>query len=153
MYFFLSSSFVCIMNINIHLTWGAIHRSENDAQMCIYHVSLQSNYGFCCELDDACVQELAGQYISLQVHYDALVCSSHHTQCLYLLQVFPVFYQFVWMKILSPMIKIMEVCLTTFISWVRSFCSTLWIKPLGLVFIDNSVSANLPFWGLVVLSW
>lgn len=34
--------------------------NENDAQMCIYHISLQSNYGFCCELDDACAQELAG---------------------------------------------------------------------------------------------
>lgn len=34
--------------------------NEKDAQMCIYHVSWQSNYGFCCELDDECAQELAG---------------------------------------------------------------------------------------------
>ncbi|KAK9064027.1 hypothetical protein SSX86_017899 [Deinandra increscens subsp. villosa] len=31
-----------------------------DAQMCMYHISLQPNYGFCCELDDECAQELAG---------------------------------------------------------------------------------------------
>ncbi|KAJ8551515.1 hypothetical protein K7X08_021530 [Anisodus acutangulus] len=34
--------------------------NEKDAQMCLYHVSWQSNYGFCCELDEACAQELAG---------------------------------------------------------------------------------------------
>ncbi|KAK3015035.1 hypothetical protein RJ639_005560 [Escallonia herrerae] len=34
--------------------------SEKNAQMCIYHVSLQSNPGFCCELDDECAQKLAG---------------------------------------------------------------------------------------------
>lgn len=34
--------------------------NEKDAQMCLYHVSWQSNYGFCCELDEVCVQELAG---------------------------------------------------------------------------------------------
>lgn len=33
-------------------------RNEKDAQMCIYHISWQSNYGFCCELDDQCAQEL-----------------------------------------------------------------------------------------------
>ncbi|XP_051143251.1 organelle RRM domain-containing protein 1, chloroplastic [Andrographis paniculata] len=33
-------------------------RNERDAQMCIYHVSWQSNYGFCCELDDDCAREL-----------------------------------------------------------------------------------------------
>ncbi|KAL3520870.1 hypothetical protein ACH5RR_019019 [Cinchona calisaya] len=44
--------------------------NENDAQMCIYHVSLQSNYGFCCELDDACAQVLAGVPGVLSVHLD-----------------------------------------------------------------------------------
>ncbi|XP_027104777.1 organelle RRM domain-containing protein 1, chloroplastic isoform X1 [Coffea arabica] len=44
--------------------------NENDAQMCIYHVSLQSNYGFCCELDDACAQELAGVPSVLSVRLD-----------------------------------------------------------------------------------
>ncbi|KAM3282808.1 organelle RRM domain-containing protein 1, chloroplastic isoform X1 [Capsicum chacoense] len=34
--------------------------NEKDAQMCLYHVSWQTNYGFCCELDDVCAQELAG---------------------------------------------------------------------------------------------
>ncbi|XP_076933333.1 organelle RRM domain-containing protein 1, chloroplastic-like [Bidens hawaiensis] len=34
--------------------------NEKDAQMCIYHVSLQPDYGFCCELDDECAKELAG---------------------------------------------------------------------------------------------
>ncbi|KAL6535796.1 Organelle RRM domain-containing protein 1, chloroplastic [Orobanche hederae] len=34
-------------------------RNEEDAQMCIYHVSWQSNYfGFCCELDDESAREL-----------------------------------------------------------------------------------------------
>lgn len=36
--------------------------SEKDAQMCMYHISWQSNYGFCCELDDECARELAGMY-------------------------------------------------------------------------------------------
>lgn len=34
-------------------------RNEEDAQMCMYHISWQSNYGFCCELDDECARELA----------------------------------------------------------------------------------------------
>nr|GLL40125.1 uncharacterized protein LOC109176899 isoform X1 [Ipomoea trifida] len=34
--------------------------SEKDAQMCLYHVSWESNFGFCCELDDECAKELAG---------------------------------------------------------------------------------------------
>ncbi|MED6205058.1 Organelle RRM domain-containing protein 1, chloroplastic [Stylosanthes scabra] len=34
--------------------------NEKDAQMCIYHVSWKNNFGFCCELDDDCAQELAG---------------------------------------------------------------------------------------------
>lgn len=34
--------------------------NEKDAQMCIYNVSWQSHFGFCCELDDECAQELAG---------------------------------------------------------------------------------------------
>lgn len=34
--------------------------NEKDAQMCMYHVSWESNYGFCCELDNECAQELAG---------------------------------------------------------------------------------------------
>lgn len=34
--------------------------SDKDAQMCIYHVSWQSSFGFCCELDEECARELAG---------------------------------------------------------------------------------------------
>ncbi|KAH9616428.1 hypothetical protein KSS87_021926 [Heliosperma pusillum] len=33
--------------------------NEKDAQMCLYHASGQSDYGFCCILDDRCAQELA----------------------------------------------------------------------------------------------
>ncbi|KAL9224703.1 hypothetical protein vseg_000714 [Gypsophila vaccaria] len=33
--------------------------NEKDAQMCLYHTSWQSNYGFCCILDDACANQLA----------------------------------------------------------------------------------------------
>ncbi|XP_021755137.1 organelle RRM domain-containing protein 1, chloroplastic-like [Chenopodium quinoa] len=33
--------------------------NEKDAQMCRYHVSWQSNFGFCCKLDDESAQELA----------------------------------------------------------------------------------------------
>ncbi|TXG49341.1 hypothetical protein EZV62_025216 [Acer yangbiense] len=44
--------------------------NENDAQMCIYHVSWQSNFGFCCELDDECARELAGVPGVLSVHPD-----------------------------------------------------------------------------------
>ncbi|CAL5418031.1 unnamed protein product [Camellia sinensis] len=31
-----------------------------DAQMCIYHISWQSDFEFCCELDKECARELAG---------------------------------------------------------------------------------------------
>ncbi|KAM7267170.1 hypothetical protein ACFE04_009336 [Oxalis oulophora] len=34
--------------------------NETDAQMCIYHVSWQTNFGFCCEIDDECARQLAG---------------------------------------------------------------------------------------------
>ncbi|KAK4799181.1 hypothetical protein SAY86_024546 [Trapa natans] len=34
--------------------------NEQDAQMCLYHVSWQSNFGFCCELNEECARELAG---------------------------------------------------------------------------------------------
>ncbi|XP_031115234.1 organelle RRM domain-containing protein 1, chloroplastic isoform X2 [Ipomoea triloba] len=34
--------------------------NEKDAQMCLYHVSWESNFGFCCELDNECAKELAG---------------------------------------------------------------------------------------------
>ncbi|CAJ2629479.1 organelle RRM domain-containing protein 1, chloroplastic [Trifolium pratense] len=34
--------------------------NEKDAQMCIYHVSWKTNFGFCCELDEDCANDLAG---------------------------------------------------------------------------------------------
>lgn len=34
--------------------------NEKDAQMCMYHVSWKTNFGFCCELDEDCAHELAG---------------------------------------------------------------------------------------------
>lgn len=43
---------------------GSVY-SEKDAQMCIYHVSWQSNFGFCCELDEECARELAGEEVSV----------------------------------------------------------------------------------------
>ncbi|EOY19165.1 RNA-binding family protein isoform 1 [Theobroma cacao] len=44
--------------------------NEKDAQMCIYHVSWQSHFGFCCELDEECAQELAGVPGVLSVEVD-----------------------------------------------------------------------------------
>ncbi|WJX20232.1 Organelle RRM domain-containing protein 1, chloroplastic [Trifolium repens] len=34
--------------------------NEKDAQMWIYHVSWKNNFGFCCELDEDCANDLAG---------------------------------------------------------------------------------------------
>ncbi|KAM3685161.1 hypothetical protein ACJW31_11G097400 [Castanea mollissima] len=44
--------------------------NEKDAQMCLYHVSWQSNFGFCCKLDDECAWELAGVPGVLSVQLD-----------------------------------------------------------------------------------
>ncbi|XP_059628422.1 organelle RRM domain-containing protein 1, chloroplastic [Cornus florida] len=44
--------------------------NEKDAQMCIYHISWQSNFGFCCELDEECARELAGAPGVLSVQPD-----------------------------------------------------------------------------------
>ncbi|OMO66835.1 hypothetical protein CCACVL1_20973 [Corchorus capsularis] len=43
---------------------------EKDAQMCIYHVSWQFNFGFCCELDEECARELSGVPGVLSVDLD-----------------------------------------------------------------------------------
>ncbi|KGN46029.1 organelle RRM domain-containing protein 1, chloroplastic [Cucumis sativus] len=45
--------------------------NDKDAQMCIYHVSWQSSFGFCCELDEECARELAGVPGVLSVQLDA----------------------------------------------------------------------------------
>ncbi|XP_058751730.1 organelle RRM domain-containing protein 1, chloroplastic-like [Vicia villosa] len=34
--------------------------NEKDAQMCLYHVSWKTNFGFCCEIDEDSAHELAG---------------------------------------------------------------------------------------------
>ncbi|KAM3732998.1 hypothetical protein ACB098_11G101500 [Castanea mollissima] len=44
--------------------------NEKDTQMCIYHVIWQSNFGFCCELDNECARELAGVPGVLSVQLD-----------------------------------------------------------------------------------
>ncbi|KAE8702117.1 Multiple organellar RNA editing factor 2 [Hibiscus syriacus] len=44
--------------------------NEMDAQMCIYHVSWQSQFGFCCELGEECANELAGVPGVLSVELD-----------------------------------------------------------------------------------
>ncbi|EEF37389.1 RNA binding protein, putative [Ricinus communis] len=44
--------------------------NQKDAQMCIYHVSWRPNFGFCCELDEECAQELAGVPGVLSVQLD-----------------------------------------------------------------------------------
>ncbi|KAL8104230.1 organelle RRM domain-containing protein 1, chloroplastic isoform X2 [Apium graveolens] len=44
--------------------------NEKDAQMCMYDVFWQSNFGFCSVLDDVCAQELAGVPGVLSVQTD-----------------------------------------------------------------------------------
>ncbi|KAF8397843.1 hypothetical protein HHK36_016768 [Tetracentron sinense] len=44
--------------------------NEKDAQMCIYHISWQNNFGFCCELDEECARELAGVPGVLSIEQD-----------------------------------------------------------------------------------
>ncbi|KAJ0718442.1 putative peptidase S8 propeptide/proteinase inhibitor I9 superfamily [Helianthus annuus] len=48
-----------------------------DAQMCMYHISLQPDYGFCCELDDECAKELAGVPGVISVTPDESVYSDY----------------------------------------------------------------------------
>ncbi|EPS63269.1 hypothetical protein M569_11514, partial [Genlisea aurea] len=55
-------------------------RNEQDAQMCIYHVSWQSNYGFCCELDEECAEELAAVPGVLSVEPDDNIESGSDTK-------------------------------------------------------------------------
>ncbi|KAL8264331.1 hypothetical protein R6Q59_022461 [Mikania micrantha] len=43
---------------------------EKDAQMCMYHITLQPDYGFCCELDDECAEALAGAPGVISVRQD-----------------------------------------------------------------------------------
>ncbi|XP_050384834.1 organelle RRM domain-containing protein 1, chloroplastic isoform X2 [Argentina anserina] len=44
--------------------------NERDAQMCMYHVSWQSNFGFCCELDEESARNLASVPGVLSVQLD-----------------------------------------------------------------------------------
>ncbi|KAF0932508.1 hypothetical protein E2562_010404 [Oryza meyeriana var. granulata] len=34
--------------------------NEKDAQVSIYHISWERDYGFCCHIDEECAKELAG---------------------------------------------------------------------------------------------
>ncbi|GFQ03244.1 guanine nucleotide-binding protein subunit beta-like protein [Phtheirospermum japonicum] len=45
-------------------------RNEKDAQICMYHISWEPNYGFCCELDVECARELTGVPGVLSVEQD-----------------------------------------------------------------------------------
>ncbi|XP_028123167.1 organelle RRM domain-containing protein 1, chloroplastic-like isoform X3 [Camellia sinensis] len=51
--------------------------SEKDAQMCIYHISWQSDFEFCCELDEECARELAGVPGVLSVQPDKIFDSDN----------------------------------------------------------------------------
>ncbi|KAJ0981353.1 hypothetical protein J5N97_009608 [Dioscorea zingiberensis] len=44
--------------------------NEKDAQVCIYHISWEKNYGFCCRIDEECAQELADVPGVFSVHPD-----------------------------------------------------------------------------------
>ncbi|XP_077236124.1 RNA-binding (RRM/RBD/RNP motifs) family protein [Tasmannia lanceolata] len=41
-------------------TLTKVFGNEKDAQMCIYNISWQYNFGFCCEIDEECARELVG---------------------------------------------------------------------------------------------
>lgn len=51
--------------------------NEKDAQMCIYHISWQNHFGFCCEIDEECAKELAGVPGVLSVEPDTKFESDH----------------------------------------------------------------------------
>jgi hypothetical protein len=36
--------------------------AKKDAQVSIYNVSWERNYGFCCHIDEECAKELAGEH-------------------------------------------------------------------------------------------
>lgn len=44
--------------------------SEKDAQRCLYDVQWETEYGFCCEIDEECAHKLAGLPGVLSVHPD-----------------------------------------------------------------------------------
>jgi hypothetical protein len=37
--------------------------SEMDAQVSIYHISWEGDYGFCCHIDEECAKELVGEQL------------------------------------------------------------------------------------------
>jgi hypothetical protein len=37
--------------------------SEMDAQVSIYHISWERDYGFCCHIDEECAKELSGEHL------------------------------------------------------------------------------------------
>ncbi|CAN6482870.1 unnamed protein product [Victoria cruziana] len=52
-------------------TLSMVLGNEQDAQMCIYHISWQNKFGFCCELDEDTARDLAGVSGVLSVQLDA----------------------------------------------------------------------------------
>lgn len=37
--------------------------SEKDAQVSIYDISWEKDFGFCCQIDEECTRELASEYM------------------------------------------------------------------------------------------
>ncbi|AQK74540.1 organelle RRM protein1 [Zea mays] len=48
--------------------------NEQDAQVSIYHVSWDRDYGFCCHIDEECAKELAGEQLGLSYPFMFLEC-------------------------------------------------------------------------------
>lgn len=105
--------------------------NEKDAQMCIYHISWQLNYGFCCELDEECARELAGVPGVLSVQPDENFASENkdyggiferlvstflslyilvnrHTQCMWMKD-----HVFTSLPLINPMKKVVNICMNT----------------------------------------
>jgi hypothetical protein len=62
--FGLSSALVVVLN------------SEKDAQMCIYDASWDTQFGFCCDIDEETSRELSGKFIVIFTCFDSiLVCT------------------------------------------------------------------------------
>lgn len=51
--------------------------SEKEAQVSIYHISWEKDFGFCCQIDDKCARELSGEYIyTCEVVQERSLCSN-----------------------------------------------------------------------------
>ena len=43
--------------------------SEKDAQVSIYHISWEKDFGFSCQIDEECARGLAGTFLELMISY------------------------------------------------------------------------------------